>query len=139
MIYDHFKSSVSNGAKTMMSTSLHPHNKTLEPAETTSSPLPHLNWASSVEMWQAMKRKERELYRHDWRYMADTHVDVEPKMRAILLDWLVEIAHAYRLHRETFHLSVEYFDRFMTACKQRVRVDRSVISSFWRRFRPRST
>lgn len=88
------------------------------------SPLPHLSWTNSADLWHVMKRKESEEYRHDWRYMSVTHVDVEPRMRAILLDWVVEIAHAYRLHRETFHLAVEYFDRFMTLNKQKVSVDR---------------
>lgn len=94
------------------------------------SPLPQLNWANSAEVWSVMKRKESEEYRHDWRFMSMSgqHAggggEVEPRMRAILLDWLVEISHAYRLHRETFHLAVEYFDRFMTLTKQKVRVDR---------------
>lgn len=101
------------------------------PTEQSSSPLPQLDWANSDELWQVMKRKEREQYKHDWRYIS-THVDIEPRMRAILLDWLVEIAHAYRLHRETFHLAVEYFDRFMTLSKQRVRVDRFVSQSLLR-------
>lgn len=44
-------------------------------------------------------------------------------MRAILLDWLLEICFAYRLHRETFHLACEYIDRFFTV-REAMTVDR---------------
>lgn len=45
-------------------------------------------------------------------------------MRSILLEWLVEIACAYRLHRETVHLAVEYIDRFMSASDRAMHMDR---------------
>lgn len=45
-------------------------------------------------------------------------------MRSILIDWLVEIAYAYRLHRETVHLAIEYIDRFLTDSTRRMRIDR---------------
>ena len=34
-------------------------------------------------------------------------------MRAILFDWLVEVCEVYRLHRETFYLAVDFFDRYL--------------------------
>lgn len=34
-------------------------------------------------------------------------------MRAILLDWLMEVSEVYKLHRETFYLAQDFFDRFM--------------------------
>ena len=34
-------------------------------------------------------------------------------MRAILLDWLIEVCEVYRLHRETFYLAVDFIDRFL--------------------------
>lgn len=34
-------------------------------------------------------------------------------MRSVLLDWMAEVCEAYRLTRETFHLSVAYVDRFL--------------------------
>lgn len=45
-------------------------------------------------------------------------------MRAILFDWMIEVCNAYRLHRETLHLAIEYFDRYMTLSKDVVRMDR---------------
>ncbi|KAK7912992.1 hypothetical protein WMY93_013203 [Mugilogobius chulae] len=43
----------------------------------------------------------------------DKHPHLQPKMRAILLDWLMEVSEVYKLHRETYHLAQDYFDRFM--------------------------
>lgn len=34
-------------------------------------------------------------------------------MRAILLDWLIEVCEVYKLHRETYYLAVDYLDRFL--------------------------
>jgi cyclin E len=39
---------------------------------------------------------------------------VTPRMRAILLDWLMEVAAVYHLRRVTYYLSVDYFDRFLS-------------------------
>ncbi len=35
-------------------------------------------------------------------------------MRAILLDWMVEVAMEFRLKRETFHLSAQYVDLYLS-------------------------
>ena len=40
--------------------------------------------------------------------------DVSNHMRCILVDWLVEVAEEYRLHRETLFLAVSYIDRFLS-------------------------
>lgn len=45
-------------------------------------------------------------------------------MRMILLEWLIEVACAYRLHRETVHLTIEYIDRFMSECTRPMHMDR---------------
>lgn len=42
------------------------------------------------------------------------HTDgITPRMRAILIDWLAELAHEYLIGREAFHLAVANFDRFV--------------------------
>ncbi|KAH0617553.1 hypothetical protein JD844_015934 [Phrynosoma platyrhinos] len=38
-------------------------------------------------------------------------------MRSILLDWLLEVCEVYMLHRETFYLAQDFFDRFMLTQK----------------------
>lgn len=40
--------------------------------------------------------------------------DITNSMRCILVDWLVEVAEEYKLHRETLCLSVNYIDRFLS-------------------------
>lgn len=40
--------------------------------------------------------------------------DITNSMRSILVDWLVEVAEEYKLHRETLFLAVNYIDRFLS-------------------------
>jgi cyclin-A len=46
--------------------------------------------------------------------MESVQTDVNPAMRAILVDWLVEVAQEYRLTSDTLFLSVAYIDRFLS-------------------------
>jgi len=36
------------------------------------------------------------------------------RMRAILLDWIMEVCEVYHLRRTTYYLSVDYIDRYLT-------------------------
>ncbi|KAF7650974.1 hypothetical protein LDENG_00117820 [Lucifuga dentata] len=76
-----------------------------------SSPLPALCWASKDVVWSNMLAKDK-TYTRDV-HMMEKHPHLQPKMRAILLDWLMEVSEVYKLHRETYHLAQDYFDRFM--------------------------
>ncbi|XP_042346353.1 G1/S-specific cyclin-E2 [Plectropomus leopardus] len=100
-----------------------PH-KELEPADPSSfrqyrfknlfikaSPIPRLSWASSDDVWIKMLNKELK-YVHDKSYL-QRHPKLQPKMRAILLDWLLEVCEVYSLHRQTAYLAQDFFDRFM--------------------------
>lgn len=40
--------------------------------------------------------------------------DINSSMRAILIDWLVEVTEEYKLDVETLHLAVGYVDRFLS-------------------------
>jgi len=40
--------------------------------------------------------------------------DITSNMRTILIDWLVEVADEYLLHRETLFLAVDFVDRFLS-------------------------
>ncbi|KAL8190893.1 UNVERIFIED_CONTAM: Cyclin-A1 [Gekko kuhli] len=40
--------------------------------------------------------------------------DITTYMRAILVDWLVEVGEEYKLHTETLYLAVNYLDRFLS-------------------------
>ncbi|XP_057690540.1 G1/S-specific cyclin-E2 isoform X2 [Corythoichthys intestinalis] len=76
-----------------------------------ASPLPRLSWASSDDVWIKMLNKELK-YVHDRTYM-ERHSKLQPSMRAILLDWLLEVSEVYCLHRQTAYLAQDFFDRFM--------------------------
>jgi cyclin-A len=47
------------------------------------------------------------------RYL-DLQTDVNAKMRAILVDWLVEVAEEYKLCADTLYQAVNYADRFLS-------------------------
>ncbi|XP_061163487.1 G1/S-specific cyclin-E-like [Saccostrea echinata] len=76
------------------------------------SPLPTFSWADSQEVWTLMLRKESQYNRN--HQMFDRHPTLQPRMRSILLDWIIEVCEVYRLHRETFYLSVDFIDRFLS-------------------------
>lgn len=46
--------------------------------------------------------------------MFQKHPSLQPRMRAILLDWLIEVCEVYKLHRETYYLAMDYIDRFLS-------------------------
>ncbi|XP_038224852.1 G1/S-specific cyclin-E1 [Dermochelys coriacea] len=81
----------------------------LSPSRT--SPLPILGWANRDDVWKNMLNKEQ-TYVREKHYM-QKHPLLQPKMRTILLDWLMEVCEVYKLHRETFYLAQDFFDRFM--------------------------
>lgn len=78
-----------------------------------SSPLPFLEWADKEEVWQLMTLKD-ESYRRE-PLLLTRHPVLQPRMRAILLDWLNEVTDVYKLHRETFYLAIDLVDRFLSA------------------------
>ena len=42
--------------------------------------------------------------------------NVTPLMRAILLDWMMEVCSEFTLKRESYYLAVSYVDRYLSAC-----------------------
>jgi len=78
------------------------------------TPLPELSWADRQEIWDLCAKKETGMYlRGGAEHLLARHPALQPRMRAILLDWLVEVCEVYRLHRETFYLAVDFIDRFL--------------------------
>ncbi|CAL4929722.1 unnamed protein product [Urochloa decumbens] len=47
-------------------------------------------------------------------YFQKIQKHISPKMRAVLVDWLVEVADEFKLKAETLCLAVSYVDRFLT-------------------------
>ncbi|OQV15090.1 putative G1/S-specific cyclin-E1 [Hypsibius exemplaris] len=44
----------------------------------------------------------------------EQHPEIEEDMRSILLHWMMEVSKAYCLRRRTFHMALDYVDRFLT-------------------------
>ncbi|KAL3124658.1 hypothetical protein niasHT_009245 [Heterodera trifolii] len=66
---------------------------------------------SPQKVWSLLCEKDEKLRR-------DPHVfsrqkKINAKMRAMLLDWLMDVCADKQLHRETFHLCIDYIDRFI--------------------------
>merc|ERR1719285_1597083 len=65
-------------------------------------------------MWDLMVKRETGTYtRIPSPTIQSKHQSIQPKMRAILLDWLIEVCEVYKMHRETFYLAVDFFDRYL--------------------------
>jgi cyclin E len=53
-------------------------------------------------------------YAPDPNYFQTMQSDVSPLMRAILVDWMMEVCNEFTLKRETFHYALNYVDRYMS-------------------------
>lgn len=76
------------------------------------SPLPCFDWADTTEVWEHMVKKDESYKRNPC--LMERHPSLQPRMRSILLDWLSEVSEVYKLHRDTFYLSIDYIDRFLS-------------------------
>lgn len=74
----------------------------------TSDPVTASEYAR--EIFINMKRRE-ELFPLS-NYM-ETQSDITPQMRAILVDWLVEVQECFELYHETLYLGVKLLDHFL--------------------------
>ncbi|EYC25492.1 hypothetical protein Y032_0011g1235 [Ancylostoma ceylanicum] len=66
---------------------------------------------SPKKVWGLLCRKN-ELIRPSHRLL-DNHPELAPRTRAVLVDWMMEVCGSEKQHRETFHLAVDYVDRFL--------------------------
>lgn len=86
-----------------------------KPADLRLCPLPALAWAEAADVWRLMCRKDEKALLDRDPAMLERHPGIQARMRAILLDWLMEVCEVYKLHRETYYLAVDYLDRYLTA------------------------
>lgn len=77
-------------------------------------PLPVLSWADAKEVWRFMCKKDEKATIERDSKMLSNHPGIQPRMRAILLDWLIEVCEVYKLHRETYYLALDYLDRYLS-------------------------
>lgn len=82
--------------------------------ETRLCPLPLFSWADAKDVWRHMCDKDRKTAVDRSPKMLTKHQGLQPRMRAILLDWLNEVCEVYKLHRETYYLALDYLDRYLS-------------------------
>ena len=67
---------------------------------------------AEANVMQWMSKREQN-YQPKAHYLS-WQPQMSANMRAVLLDWMAEVCEEYRVHRETYHISVNYVDRFLT-------------------------
>jgi len=76
------------------------------------SPFPDVRFACKQQLWNVMQKKESGMYLRD-ADMMDRHSNLQPRMRSILIDWMIEVSEVYKLHRETLYLAIDFIDRYL--------------------------
>lgn len=66
----------------------------------------------AADVHSYLKIAERK-YRPKPNYMRK-QADINPCMRSVLIDWLVEVAQEYKLKEQTLYLTINYIDRFLS-------------------------
>ncbi|KAK4871549.1 hypothetical protein RN001_015673 [Aquatica leii] len=84
------------------------------PPKSRDTPLPYLPWANNSEVWQTMVYKEEATTRNRNCRLFEDPTSFLPRMRSILVDWIMEVCEAYHLRRITFYLALDYIDRYLT-------------------------
>lgn len=77
-------------------------------------PLPAFNWANGSKVWSIMCYKDQKTLKDRDPELFTRHRTLQPRMRAILLDWLIEVCEVYKLHRETYYLAMDFIDRYLS-------------------------
>jgi len=87
---------VNNTTPTLTVDTLATRPKVLTPVEQRANPLPVFEWADSRQLWETMMSKE-ELpgYWRDIASWSSQHALLQPRMRTVLLDWLMEVIVTY--------------------------------------------
>ncbi|CAL2034089.1 unnamed protein product [Caenorhabditis brenneri] len=73
---------------------------------------------SPTKVWSLMVKKD-DIPRAT-RFLLDHHPDMTVPMRQTLLVWMMDVCEVEKLHRETFHLAVDYVDRYLESAMDEV-------------------
>ncbi|CAD8123361.1 unnamed protein product [Paramecium sonneborni] len=74
---------------------------------------------NNINLEERIKTEPDPLIQQERDYLTDPYYlteqsEINQLMRAILLDWMMEVAMEFRLKRQTFHLSIFYLDSFLS-------------------------
>ncbi|ESW08718.1 hypothetical protein PHAVU_009G068900 [Phaseolus vulgaris] len=79
------------------------------------SSYPHIDESFVFDIYEYLHEMEMQKKRRPMvDYIEKVQKVVTPTMRAMLVDWLVEVAEEYKLLPDTLHLSVSYIDRVLS-------------------------
>ncbi|KAK9501930.1 hypothetical protein O3M35_012562 [Rhynocoris fuscipes] len=80
----------------------------------TACPLPELEWSDENVLWKFLNSKDAHSSEsRDANYFL-YHSSIQPRMRSVLLEWLLEVCAVYKLQRETYYLALDYVDRYLS-------------------------
>lgn len=74
---------------------------------------PQLCATIACDIYQHLRASEAKK-RPSVDFMEKVQKDINASMRAILIDWLVEVAEEYRLVPDTLYLTINYIDRYLS-------------------------
>ncbi|PWZ09700.1 Cyclin-A1-1 [Zea mays] len=74
---------------------------------------PRLSTTLACEIYESLREAETRKM-PPTNFLETTQTDMSKTMRAILIDWLVEVTEEYRLVPETLYLTVNYIDRYLS-------------------------
>lgn len=46
--------------------------------------------------------------------MVSIQTQINPKVRAILMDWMIDVCSVYQMKRDTYYLAVAYVDNYLS-------------------------
>lgn len=78
-------------------------------------PLPSFSWANGAEVWNCMLEKDINYSKLRSEKILERHPSLVDSYRSILFDWLSEVSHECKFHRETYHLALDFIDRYLAA------------------------
>ncbi|OWY98486.1 Cyclin [Phytophthora megakarya] len=76
--------------------------------------------AKLIQELDTYYRKHEVKYLPEADYIGTVQLDINEKMRTILVDWLVEVGEEYELDSQTFHKAVNLVDR----CLKKIKINR---------------
>ena len=93
------------------------------------TPLPSFSWANGSEVWEFMLEKDATYSKLRSEKILEHHPSLVDSYRTILFDWLSEVSHECKFHRETYHLALDFIDRYLAATTNVVKYQLQLIGT----------
>lgn len=80
-------------------------------------PLPSLDWSDESILWDFLCKKDVETCNARNSDYFTLHPGIHYRMRSVLLEWILEVCAVYKLQRETYFITVDLLDRYLSSTK----------------------